>query len=325
MLKHWISVAMLVAVTVCGCATSYQKHGLTGGYNETKINDSAYIVSFNGNGYASKDRVWYFWIYRCAELTSQQGYKLFALRQNRTSAVAPPEGNFVPAVYNPDEAGGFMKVKGGAPTYVYTPGYTVTTWNSSATVLMYQQPLPREVPWALNSQALLDRLKPYVTSNGSAPVPSRGDLLKLAFVAHERVDIGSRIKISATDPAAGTTGSVSPVAASPVLQPRPVNSIQSGIDFPQMLLLHASYRDHAARTMDIVGGQIVLEFVISPNGPVSEAHVVSTTFTDRQFVAFVLEVIRRTDFGPSKAAETRVAELPISFSPAAYRPDHDVE
>ncbi len=318
MLKHWISVSMLMAVTVCGCATSYQQHGLTGGYSETKLSNSSYVVSFNGNGYASKDRVWYFWIYRCAELTSQQGYKLFTLRQNRTSAVAPRESNFVPAVYNPDEAGGLLKVKGGTPTYIYTPGYTVTTWNSSATVFMYQQPLPREVPWAFNSQAVLDQLRPYVTSNGSAPAPNRGELLKLAFIAHESIDIGSRIKVSATDATAATpttTGSVSAAAPAPVLQPRPVNSIQSGIDFPQLLLLHAAYHDHALRTMDIAGGQIVLGFVISPNGRVSEAHVVSTTFRDREFVAFVVEVIRRMDFGAKKAAETQVTELPIYFAP----------
>ena len=320
MFKHWACVSMLVTATVCGCATSYQKNGLTGGYSETKVNDSAYIVTFNGNGYASKDRVWYFWIYRCAELTSQQGYKLFTLRQNRASAVAPPEGSFVPVVYRPEEAGGaFVKVKGGgAPTYIYTPGYSVTTWNSSATVLMYQQPLPQEVLWGLNSQTVLDQLKPYVTSNGSAPAPSRDELLKLAFVAHERVDVSSRIKVSATEslPAtADNAGSARPVAASAVLQPRPVDSIQSAIDFSHLVLLHAAYRDHASRTMDIVGGQIVLGLVISPNGPVSEAHVVSTTFRDREFVAFVTEVIRRIDFGPKSVAETRVAELPISFSP----------
>jgi hypothetical protein len=82
-----------------------------------------------------------------------------------------------------------------------------------------------------------------------------------------------------------------------------------------MLMLNAAYHQHSLRTMDIAGGQIVLGFVISPNGPVSEAHVVSTTFKDRQFVGLVLEIVRRIDFGPTSAAETRVSELPISFSP----------
>jgi len=313
-------------MVISGCATSYQKHGATGGYSEQKISDSAYIVSFNGNGFASKDRVWYFWIYRCAELTSQQGYKLFTLRQNRAAAVQPGAGNFVPAVYHPDEQGGLTKVRGGTTTYIYTPGTSVTTWNSSATVLMYPQPLPREVIWAFDAQTVLDQLKAYVTSNGSAPAPARAALLQTALVAHSHIDISSRIKVSATAPVAPTgptatattSGSASATAVAtpaPALQPRSVSSIRAAVDFSHMLMLQAAYHQHASRTLDIVGGQVVLGFVISPNGPVSAAHVVSTTFTDREFVALVLEIVRRMDFGPMNAAETRVAELPISFSP----------
>jgi hypothetical protein len=64
-----------------------------------------------------------------------------------------------------------------------------------------------------------------------------------------------------------------------------------------------------------VGGAFGKPFHVEMASPVTEAHVISTTFTDRRFVALVLEVIRRTDFGPMSAAETRMEELPISFSP----------
>jgi hypothetical protein len=41
-------------------------------------------VAFDGNGYATKERVYYFWIYRCAELTLQQGYSLYVVRPYET-------------------------------------------------------------------------------------------------------------------------------------------------------------------------------------------------------------------------------------------------
>jgi hypothetical protein len=57
-----ILLPALVALTVGACATPYQKNFIGGGYSDKKIDESTYVVSFNGNGYASKERVWYFWI-----------------------------------------------------------------------------------------------------------------------------------------------------------------------------------------------------------------------------------------------------------------------
>ena len=51
--------AILLVLSLSSCATSYQSRGITGGYAEKKITDSAYVVSFGGNGFASKDRdIW---------------------------------------------------------------------------------------------------------------------------------------------------------------------------------------------------------------------------------------------------------------------------
>ena len=40
-------VVMLAGVMLAGCATGYQKSGITGGYGDTKIDDSHYLVFFN--------------------------------------------------------------------------------------------------------------------------------------------------------------------------------------------------------------------------------------------------------------------------------------
>ena len=69
--------AVLVVASLASCATGYQANGITGGYTEKKITDSAYVVSFGGNGFATKDRVYYFWMYRCAELTWKRVTRCF--------------------------------------------------------------------------------------------------------------------------------------------------------------------------------------------------------------------------------------------------------
>jgi hypothetical protein len=306
--SHRMLLGIVAALAIGGCATGYQKSGLTGGYSERKISNSAYVVSFGGNGYASKERVWYFWIYRCAELTSQNGYELLSLRQNTPAAGVPREGNLVPAIYDANGRGQFIKVRGSsAPMIITTPGTTITTWNSSGTVLMFHQPLPDEVLWAMSSQSILAELKPYVTSNGKAPAPSRSDLLKHAFTAHERIDFGDHMTIGAAGAFAGGT-------APPGMQPRSPASVQSGVDFSRLLMFHAVYREHSLRTAETSGGRIVLAFTISPNGLVKDASVVSTTFIDRAFVERILNIVRQTDFGPLDVGDTRVSEFPISFS-----------
>ena len=132
----------IAAMGIAGCATTYQHNGLTGGFDERKVNDSAYVVSFRGNGYASSDRVWYFWIYRCAELTRQSGYQLFTIRAPQAPTAAVPRG--MPSLVA-DDAGksdsDFVKVAAHyhAPTVTVIPGAGggASKWTSSGTVLMF--------------------------------------------------------------------------------------------------------------------------------------------------------------------------------------------
>jgi len=71
-----------------------------------------------------------------------------------------------------------------AASYYYTPGtsYTITTYSSSALVKMYREPLPPGVEFALRAQTVLDALKPYVQSGGSAPAPKREEVIAKALV-----------------------------------------------------------------------------------------------------------------------------------------------
>ncbi|MBF9263203.1 CC0125/CC1285 family lipoprotein [Paracidovorax cattleyae] len=58
---------------------------MAGGYIDEKIDETHYRVKFDGNGSTSADRVWNFWLYRCAELTKEKGYTHTSRCASRTS------------------------------------------------------------------------------------------------------------------------------------------------------------------------------------------------------------------------------------------------
>ena len=73
--------AMLFAVflILSGCATSYQKDGFSGGFEETQLGTNKWRVTFAGNGYTRASRATDLALLRCADLTLQQGYKYFVI------------------------------------------------------------------------------------------------------------------------------------------------------------------------------------------------------------------------------------------------------
>ena len=74
----------LIAITFAtlilqGCATSYQKTGLSGGHTETQLDQNVFNVTFQGNGYTSREKVADFTLLRSAELTLEHGFQYFTI------------------------------------------------------------------------------------------------------------------------------------------------------------------------------------------------------------------------------------------------------
>lgn len=155
-----------------GCATGYYKRGLTGGYHEVRVDDTHYVVSFDGNGFATKDRVWYFWIYRCAELTRQKGYVFFNLKKDEHLGSYVPDqdadGKLQPAVLTGQDDGRIIDAHGGG--FIYVPGGTITTWHSKAMVSMFGDDAPARM-MLIKAQSILDLLGAYVRSEGKISPP----------------------------------------------------------------------------------------------------------------------------------------------------------
>ena len=182
MVRIRTALALGAAALLAACATGYGPKTLTGGYTDEKLDDTHYRVKFDGNGNATQDRVWSFWIYRCAELTKQQGFTHFALqRPGEPLGQAPGRPPMVSAVYRGDGSSGMIKTKGGGYKYVpmYIPSAPITTWHTDAVVAMYREPLPEYVV-VLRAQTVLDQLEPYVRSNGATQPVTRKELYQRA-------------------------------------------------------------------------------------------------------------------------------------------------
>jgi len=183
MIRIRTALALGVAAMVASCATGYGPKSFTGGYADEKLDDTHFRVKFDGNGHASSERVWNFWMYRCAELTKQQGFTYFTLqRPGEPVGQAPGQPPMRPAVHQEGASSGMIKTKGGGYTYVpiYVPGHQITTWHTDAVVAMYRDPLPDYVV-VLRAQTVMDELDPYIKSNGDTKPITRSELYRKAI------------------------------------------------------------------------------------------------------------------------------------------------
>jgi Skp family chaperone for outer membrane proteins len=181
-----LAALALLALATTACATGYGARGWSGGYSDTRVDDTHYYVTFHGNGHASEDRVWNFWFYRCAELTLEKGFRFFDVRVDKRGSA---DQSFLEDPTSADRLRGRLSERRARPqglvvpagyVYTYVPAQKTTLWTAKGTVAMYERiPAGRQ---AFSAERVVEMLGPYVKSNGSEGVPERTALLRAAVV-----------------------------------------------------------------------------------------------------------------------------------------------
>jgi len=170
--------AFLALLALASCAAPYDQNSGRGGYKDKRIDDSHYLVRFDGNGHTSKERVWNFWFYRCAELTREHGFQYFAIEPvppRRQGLLRDQEDGRQRVSRDPREPGGIVRVN--RPVIIYVPSQPpLTAWYTDAIVAMCNVVEPRRLVY--EAQSVLTLLGPYVKSQGQADVPERDHVLK---------------------------------------------------------------------------------------------------------------------------------------------------
>ncbi len=67
-----------VLVLAVGCATPYQKRGFLGGYDDFRITQDVFEVSFTGNGHTPREKVSRYVLRRASEVALTHGFTHFA-------------------------------------------------------------------------------------------------------------------------------------------------------------------------------------------------------------------------------------------------------
>lgn len=83
MIRKLVFSACVTALAAC--ATPYGESGFRGGFNEVKLDDRVYQITFKGNAYTSGQRVADFSLLRAAELALENGYPYFAVVNDKDS------------------------------------------------------------------------------------------------------------------------------------------------------------------------------------------------------------------------------------------------
>ena len=84
------ALLMTLLLLACDTATPYQPEiagqRVSGGYSETRLDDTRYRVRFAGNTLTSRETVEGYLLYRAAELTVQNGHDWFEITDHTTEA-----------------------------------------------------------------------------------------------------------------------------------------------------------------------------------------------------------------------------------------------
>lgn len=93
-----VSAAAVALLLFSGCTTGYNRmnaFSITGGFSDKALGKDVWRVEFSGNGYTTSETAQCFWLYRCAELTLEQGFDGFEILSDiRLTQMVPAEAVF---------------------------------------------------------------------------------------------------------------------------------------------------------------------------------------------------------------------------------------
>lgn len=82
-MRYWIFALLIFSVAGCATATPYQPDTRGEGYKDLKIEDNKYRIIFKGNSITPRDTVETYLLYRAAELTAENKYDYFIVREQQ--------------------------------------------------------------------------------------------------------------------------------------------------------------------------------------------------------------------------------------------------
>ena len=139
-----VAIAGAALFALAGCATTYQSMGGTGGYRDSHIAEDVYRVLYSGNGFATRETVQTYWLYRAAELTLEKGFDGFEI-------VSPV------ALGGLRDTSPFVKAQ-----MIFIPMYSAPKPFLEADIRLLKSPVTARPPKVFDAKALKADLEPLV-------------------------------------------------------------------------------------------------------------------------------------------------------------------
>jgi hypothetical protein len=133
-------LTLLAAISFSGgCATPYASESFLGGYDEVRLSENVFRVSFSGNGYTSSKRATNLCMLRCAELALINGFKYFSLidssKDVSKSSFTTPSTSVTSGTYHQYGSGGSLNA---VTTNYGGQTYHVSKPSSNNTIVCYK-------------------------------------------------------------------------------------------------------------------------------------------------------------------------------------------
>ncbi len=175
-MRKTISIILCLIFFISGCATPYQKKGFTGGFVDSPLGQDTFRVSYQGNGYTSRHTVSNYLLYRCAEITIENGYDYFqTLDENQWSkdsiVSTPGRFNYKSSGY---VSGNYYYGKGKG---YYTPGVNIpiSKPTASAIIRLYKGQIAKGLYGAYDAKLLMKSLEPEIVRSDTSDSSSVED------------------------------------------------------------------------------------------------------------------------------------------------------
>ena len=157
-----VAVGFLVAT--CATPTLYEPASTNGGYQETKLEENRYRVTFAGNSLTKRQTVEDYLLFRAAELTVENGKDYFIVVEQDTdskSRYRTTYDDFGWPYYGPHYALGYYRF----PYSIYGHGlhrdaYTTvsTRYTASADIVVMSGEKPQDNPTAYDARSIIQNL-----------------------------------------------------------------------------------------------------------------------------------------------------------------------
>lgn len=159
-----------LASLIAGCATPYQKSTaftMTGGYYEKDLGKDVWRIGFGGNGYINDETTQFFWLYRCCEVTIENGFDGFKVLSDirLTQSIDIEE---------------FLRIDApSAKPAQYYPIYIPDTYkpNLEADIQLLKGPIEANPPRVFDAHQLKKVLEPMMPKKGKNVVPHRHEYI----------------------------------------------------------------------------------------------------------------------------------------------------